>query len=497
MEGKENNKGHRRSLLIRVLLFAMAFTVLRFVYVMVEEGACDEGQSYCFLDLNPLGSGKKPSKMPRQAFKSHEVYIQMQLNKTVNPELQRLWTTKEWRQKVDEFSVFFQGFMEEGLLKSEDKALCVGAKEGQQVLALREIGVSDAVGIDTVPSLPLVMEGDFHNQPFEDFTFDFVYSDVFDSSAKFAEEISRILKPGGIAVLRMHEMYSIDSFILSFFSNFGIVRSAKWEGNAEIVLKKNVNTVEFVERGKCSVRGWKKTVMEQAEPLIETEPLKPWITLKTNLKNIKYLPTVTDIGSRRNYHYVDVGARSYGSSIGSWFKKRYPKQNKTFNVYAIEADESFYGDYQKRKGVKLLPYAAWVRNESLSFEINRDAGSTIEAKGMGRIQPSSTNDTKIAGNRSVKTVQGFDFAEWLKNTVSADDFVVMKMDVEGTEFDLVPRLMETGAICLIDELFLECHYNRWQKCCPERSPKYQRTYGECLDLFNSLRSNGVLVHQWW
>ena len=46
---------------------------------------------------------------------------------------------------MDEFSVFFQGFMEEGLLKSENKALCVGAKEGQQVLALREIGVSDAV----------------------------------------------------------------------------------------------------------------------------------------------------------------------------------------------------------------------------------------------------------------------------------------------------------------------------------------------------------------
>jgi hypothetical protein len=87
----------------------------------------------------------------------------------------------------------------------------------------------------------------------------------------------------------------------------------------------------------------------------------------------------------------------------------------------------------------------------------------------------------------VNVIEGFDFAEWLKNTVSKKDFVMMKMDVEGTEFDLIPRLFETGAICLIDEIFLECHYNRWQGFFPgERSPTYEKRYGQCLDLFSSL-----------
>ena len=84
-------------------------------------------------------------------------------------------------------------------------------------------------------------------------------------------------------------------------------------------------------------------------------------------------------------------------------------------------------------------------------------------------------------------IEGFDFAEWLKNTVSEKDFVVMKMDVEGTEFNLIPRLFKTGAICLINKIFLECHYNRWQRCCHgERSPKYEKMYGQCLYLFSSL-----------
>ncbi|RYR54603.1 hypothetical protein Ahy_A06g029918 isoform I [Arachis hypogaea] len=116
---------------------------------------------------------------------------------------------------------------------------------------------------------------------------------------------------------------------------------------------------------------------------------------------------------------------------------------------------------------------------------------------MGRIQPlqgSSSEDF----DGEVEKIKGFDFAAWLKNTVSKNDFVVMKMDVEGTEFDLIPRLFETGAICLVDEIFLECHYNRWQRCCPgQRSAKYEKTYDQCLQLFNSLRQSGVLVHQWW
>lgn len=204
-----------------------------------------------------------------------------------------------------------------------------------------------------------------------------------------------------------------------------------------------------------------------------------------------------DISFKQRYVYIDVGARNYGSSIASWFRKQYPKQNKRFEVYAIEADRTFHGEYKRKKGVILLRYAAWVRNETLFFGITRDPSEKFVSKsrGMGRIQPVRTSMSYM---RDVDKIEGFDFAEWLKNTVSSRDYVVVKMDVEGTEFHLIPRLIETGAICLIDEIFLECHYNRWQKCCPgQRSVKFQKTFAQCLDLLTSLRESGVLVHQWW
>ncbi|XLR10929.1 hypothetical protein HN51_047640 [Arachis hypogaea] len=118
----------------------------------------------------------------------------------------------------------------------------------------------------------------------------------------------------------------------------------------EIVLKKECDDVDAIHKlvkvdyfgggkddssDKCYVPEYKHNLVKNAEPLISMEPLKPWITLKRNLKNIRYLSSMVDISFKRRYVYVDVGARSYGSTIGSWFRKQYPKQNKTFHVYAM------------------------------------------------------------------------------------------------------------------------------------------------------------------
>lgn len=405
--------------------------------------------------------------------------------------------------------------MKAGILHAGDKGLCIATGAGHEVLALQEIG-GNSLGIDILSSPPLVVEGDMHRIPFSENAFDFEFCNSFDL-AKFSEmvcaEMERTLKPGGYAVIHVSEekftkefgvdsLYSVDRFT-NLFKNSDVVHVKKvytLNLDHEIVLKKRLQHENYGSNGrtdKCIVNEEKRRIIKEAEPLIIEEPLKPWITLKQNAEKIKYLPSITDISDNHHYFYVDVGARSYHSSIGSWFVKRYPKQSQDFTIYAVEADDSFAADYVKRKNVKFLPYAAWLRNESLVFGANPENRAAEGEIGMGRIQSRSSLDGSRSSGKQFKTVQGFDFADWLINTVTADDYVVMKMDVEGAEFDLLPRMMETGAICLVDELFLECHYNRWQRSSPLRSTKYGRTYENCLSLFESLRNNGVLVHQWW
>jgi ubiquinone/menaquinone biosynthesis C-methylase UbiE len=95
------------------------------------------------------------------------------------------------------------------------------------VLALREIGVLDSIGISTNPtaSTLLIVDGEALRQPFGDDTFDFEFTGTFglDRSNRpfdLASEISRTLRPGGFLVVHTatKDRYSLDS-LLEFFTN--------------------------------------------------------------------------------------------------------------------------------------------------------------------------------------------------------------------------------------------------------------------------------------
>ncbi|XP_004492512.1 uncharacterized protein [Cicer arietinum] len=512
MEHTVAKHGSVRNLLIRLLISGVFILAIRFAYLIAIAGESCNVAGFCFFSL--------PDTLSLAITGSDPLSVEYSSGGTRgNSSRSEHYTSKSWLNSVRFYSSVFHDLIADGYLSTESKSLCIETPTGGNVFALREIGVRYAVGISRKSVKPLVKSGSGERIPFGDGAFDFVFSGEgsFARSAKpavVAAEIARTLKYGGFAVFHFtnpKDTYSFNSF-LDLFHCFKVVKLHVLEGFDssipyihETVLKNECLDYgaskfdnDYYSNGKCYVPGYKKDLVRIAEPLIEKEPLKPWITLKRNIMNIKYLSSMVDISFKDRYLYVDVGARSYGSSIGSWFRKQYPKQNKTFHVYAIEADKTFHKEYGLKKGITLLPYAAWVKNETLAFEIHRDPGEHVEVKGrgMGRIQPLQVSGKEFNGE--VEKIQGFDFANWLKNTVSRNDFVVMKMDVEGTEFDLIPRLFKTGAICLIDEIFLECHYNRWQRCCPgQRSSKYEKTYDQCLDLFNSLRQSGILVHQWW
>lgn len=143
---------------------------------------------------------------------------------------------------------------QKNLLSNQSKALCVGARVGQEVEALKRIGVSDSVGIDLVPYPPLVIKGDFHKQPFDDETFDFEFSNVFDHALypnKFVMEIERTLTPGGVCVLHValsrradkysaNDLYSVKPLV-KMFKRSEMVQVRKVDGfglDTEVVFRK-------------------------------------------------------------------------------------------------------------------------------------------------------------------------------------------------------------------------------------------------------------------
>ncbi|XP_010460454.1 PREDICTED: uncharacterized protein LOC104741317 [Camelina sativa] len=183
-----------------------------------------------FFSIVQLRRPEKELIRIRPGYTSYDYYIQRQLNKTLNPRLRTLWMTRDWDRKIKVFSKFFHDLKRQGLLANDSKCLCIGARVGQEVEALIRVGVTESVGMDLVPYPPLVIKGDFHHQPFDDETFDFEFSNVFDHALypdKFVGEIERTLRPGGLCVLHValstrsdkysaNDLYSVEALVRLF-----------------------------------------------------------------------------------------------------------------------------------------------------------------------------------------------------------------------------------------------------------------------------------------
>lgn len=139
-----------------------------------------------------------------RVYSNYEDYITYQAKKTKDPERQKKWLGPEWNSKIEGFKKEFSKIS--SLLNKNSKILCLGARTGQEVQALRDLGFENSIGIDIVPFEPLVILGDIHNLNFEDESFDLVYSNILDHSlypSKMISEIERVLKVDGFAFLQI------------------------------------------------------------------------------------------------------------------------------------------------------------------------------------------------------------------------------------------------------------------------------------------------------
>ena len=189
-------------------------------------------------------------------FTTYDEYLSLQKSKTLDPVRRKKWLNEEWTWKVDVFLEYFKKLFEIHTLNgnNSNSALCVGARTGQEVAALRELNI-DAIGIDLVPFDPYVVFGDFHSIPFKSERFSFLFTNSFDHSLypdKMIKEMCRVTAPKGIIVLHISLKAKTDTFgvtevgnvkeLLKFFENCKVLSSKKMNfmfgSNYEIVLKK-------------------------------------------------------------------------------------------------------------------------------------------------------------------------------------------------------------------------------------------------------------------
>lgn len=478
-----------KRIVVRTIFFAMALAAMPVLYVVQDPSPCDlsDYPDDCIVNFksNPklpfrtvsFMSFSKNNKQP-EVPKADSLYkprpsgglgIEFHAQKTI-------WASKAWRQQVEYYSAIFQKLGERGLLRPGFKALCVGAGSGHSVLALRENGLPDAIGIDRKSFAPLVRRGDIHRLPFAHDSFDFVFSASFDRAlvpALLASEVERTLKTGGVAAMlvsprRLNVGNAINPFyslspVVALFRNSDVVHVTRVgppnAHDATVIVLRKLPFGSSKSLGLEQESSWSKqnrSLVKLAEPLTMDHG------------NAIYLPTVKDISVHKRHIYVEIGGNNNGNTIDAdsgWFMASYPKQNQSFDIYVLTANSH---------GLNSVPTGSL---NSIKQVVGDDA----------RLSSSSESGTA-----------GLDIEGWLsKMNVSDDDFVVMKMGFEHLTKEMIREMMiesGTGFMCLIDELFLQCSSSSSQDDYNEGL--IEEVNGECMQFLQTLRDHGVFVHRW-
>nr|XP_006814012.1 PREDICTED: uncharacterized protein LOC102810156 [Saccoglossus kowalevskii] len=152
----------------------------------------------------------------------------------------------------------------------------------------------------------------------------------------------------------------------------------------------------------------------------------------------------TKKSSEKSTVYIDVGANR-GDTLRLFYKERMKSTNQKefkipyeydpteWKVFAFEADPIHSNELlELRKKYHFQLYnetAVWINTDGITLYPDRQA----ETKGYWGSSISKTK--KDVDNLSPINVKSIDFSKWLGDHVTPDDFVVMKMNIEGAEFE--------------------------------------------------------------
>jgi len=148
-------------------------------------------------------------------------YLKLQKEKTEDPERRKKWESK-LNENTQKFIPTFEQYLSDFEQFKSESVYCLGARTGEEALALRQLGFEKTLGTDLVPYLDHVIKDDIHNMSFDDDSVGMFYTNIFDHSidpVKFLKETYRCLKKGGRAFFQLQIGSQLDKYGVLFIDN--------------------------------------------------------------------------------------------------------------------------------------------------------------------------------------------------------------------------------------------------------------------------------------
>jgi FkbM family methyltransferase len=154
-----------------------------------------------------------------------------------------------------------------------------------------------------------------------------------------------------------------------------------------------------------------------------------------------------------------------GSNIGQgfeFFRRYYPLDRFDFilfepNPHCFKVLEQKYSDLSSR-GVTLLNAAVGTEVGEIDFYGLDDMQGGIYSVG-GSILPEHNSGIYATPNNSSLKVISINFTDYLRDLINEKEYsrIVLKLDIEGGEYQILDSLMENQMLKLFDTIYVEFH----------------------------------------
>lgn len=150
--------------------------------------------------------------------------------------------------------------------------------------------------------------------------------------------------------------------------------------------------------------------------------------------------------------YIECGTHN-GNTL-----RRFLKSGRHVDkVFSFECNPHFFdswSDLEKMPNVQIIRKGVWTKEGTLDLFVGGPSfmGSTFLKKKSASIDYSKP-----------VTVPTIDFSAWLKENVTKEDYVILRMNVEGAEYPILDKMIRDKTIELIDEAVIGFHRNRFSE----------------------------------
>ena len=147
-----------------------------------------------------------------------------------------------------------------------------------------------------------------------------------------------------------------------------------------------------------------------------------------------------------NKYFIDCGAHC-GESILS-AKQRFGINTNVISFEPIPGlAKQLQEIHQDNPTVQIQNSAVWVSDELKTFHLSEeytDGSSLLD----------SLNNLRKEHSINIPC---FDLSSWLAESFDEDDYIILKLDIEGAEYEVLNKMIDDGTINLINEFWGEWH----------------------------------------